>query len=1126
METYKNVLSSILSARELTKPNAQPVYSYKVTALEFESLKQSLIASVENNGIHTYANQPTREWAGCFVLYAAEWWRTSFQGGVWAWEPVLESLGLPANAISPAQRSEMVVKGLSFWGRKVLSNTKGRMLLGTIAVEGGLPQTLIQDPNSKLAYYFEQVIQDYGQFANSHLSAESVAKAHAHYIAASFRDETVYSIVAKVAESIYYLVDKHGLDEQSDPLYYLNTVDVNWSQSLPLNLEPEAVRTLLGNALGLAIEVQRRLPNSIKIIRSLRQSYSQYASMLEMSGSDDAGLLSDEAYHWHNQIDITLKSRLNAKFLQQLFGSVNLPDRLNLFAVGRKSLLLAKAFKRGTDSEHYLLDVYTRSLPAEWFDCDIQLKATDDLGNEWNAPVLGGAGIDANDPWVFIQSNDKWLLKGAGSVACEEVNALVSVPSHFSHPNLEPIGKFNDRILFDVTSQIGSQFYFEEYCVSLEQQSEQYIEFNLVGQSVPYQTNPSKCFLGVPNLVSIDENGQKTVVARNQLRWRNTVLEQWQTMDTVPFGKVDIALFEDDKPIKRFSVGLLPDDFVIDFQSTHKVQIGQIGFYSNKSLPFIALKDAEHVEALPSSVLSHIQQSNNEAKRSLDMLSHQAYPPAQVEVAMWWQEQAKSLSITLPFPAKGICLISTQGEVVRNTESILVDKLNRYELFGYGVSDSLEVEFKLQAKDVYGALAKSAYVKRSLPKGGSLSIGFSFVTFKEDIESLFALSASLDATVRVSVLDSAYTIFNFNVNAYSNALIPNRAQGTIEFEYENFTGNLSMVPLDNPTFAPITLAKSDGQWHFPEEKATPGAWLIYADEKDQGVRPLMWSKDLELLSSSSNKLEEAASIGDSAERLEQFTVVCSQLALDFDAPEWAYIKALLAFDSVPLTTFDLWRGAIEKPEFMLAMLLSASKKEAERIWQFSHQFPFLWHSMKARDAMSVVSAFYASRLEVYGSDFSDIICNQIESKLDELATRYSGLQSLKALLLHKIELRREKPSLNPAAYIQQLFDARNSLNNQHDESHWPCNFSDHIVKSSIKGVEPQLAEVCFTTKELYRNNVMNAPVLLALSTCGAASLRMTPELVHAMRQYHNFDPDYFEQVFALTQKMIFGLVNS
>ncbi|MCG6399331.1 STY4851/ECs_5259 family protein [Vibrio fluvialis] len=1121
MQTYKHILTSILSVRKLAKPNAKPLYSYKVTAEEFESLKQTLISSVLRNGIHTYANKATREWAGCFVLYAAEWWRTSFQGGVWAWEPVLESLDLPANAISPTQRSEIVVKGLSFWGRKVLSNTKGRMLLGTVAVEGGLPQTLIQDPNSKLAHYFEQVIQDYGQFANSRLSAASIAKAHAHYIAASYRDETVYSIVAQVAESIYYLLDKHGLDEQSDPLHYLNTVDANWSQNLPLNMDPEAARMLLGNALGLAVEVQRRLPNSIKILRSLRRSYSYYAAML-----DEPELGSGESYQWQTQVDITLKSRLNVQFLQQLFGSENLAKRINIFAVGRKSLLLAKAFKRGTESEHYLLDVYTTTLPEDWFDCDIQLRATDDLGNEWFAPVQGGAGFDANEPWVFTQHNDEWLIKGSGSITCEELSALVSVPEQLSNLKLASVGQIKDRILYEANAQIGTEFYFGEYCVSLQQEGAQLLEYNLVGQSISYQTNPSKCFVGVPNLVAIDETGQQKVIASTQLRWRNTILEQWQTMSSVPFGKVDFALFENNKPVKRFSVGLMPEDFVIDFQPSNSVQIGQIGFYSKGALPSIALKDTEQLDVLPSSVLSYHQEGEDEAKRTLDMVCNKAHPPAQINVSLWWQDQSKSLSLTLPFPAKGICLIGTQGEAVRNAESILVDKLSRYELFGYGVNDSLEVEFKLQARDVYGTLLKVAYVKRSLPKGDVLSTGFSLATFKEDIESLFALSSSLDATVKVSVLDSAHTIFNFNVNAYSYALIPNKELGTVDVKNHDSIGSLSMVPLDNPTFAPITLLKKDEYWHFPDEDVAPGAWLIYANDAEQGVRPLMWSKNLELLSSPSDRLQEAAAIGVRKDRLKQFSVVCGQLAVEFNAPEWAYIKGLLAFDSVPLTSFDLWSGAISQPEFMLAMLLTANKKETERIWQFSQQFPFLWHALKVRDAISVISAFYAWRIEAYGNDFSDIICGQIESKLDDLVTRHQGLQSLKNLLMYKINPSRDKPSLNPAAYMQQLFDLRNELNNRYDESHWPCEFADQILTSVISSVNEQLSGVCFTTQNLYRNNVMNAPVLLALSTCGSASLRVTPEVVHAMRQYNSFDSDYFEHVFALTHQMIFGLVNS
>lgn len=73
-------------------------------------------------------------------------------------------------------------------------------------------------------------------------------------------------------------------------------------------------------------------------------------------------------------------------------------------------------------------------------------------------------------------------------------------------------------------------------------------------------------------------------------------------------------------------------------------------------------------------------------------------------------------------------------------------------------------------------------------------------------------------------------------------------------------------------------------------------------------------------------------------------------------------------------------------------------------------------------------------------------------------------------------------------------------------------------------MNPQFAQLCVTTKHGYKNNVMNAPVFLALATSKQAELVFTPEVVHAMREYRRFDPEYFDDSFALTQKMIIGLL--
>ncbi|MCV5855191.1 hypothetical protein OFN53_31680, partial [Escherichia coli] len=92
-----------------------------------------------------------------------------------------------------------------------------------------------------------------------------------------------------------------------------------------------------------------------------------------------------------------------------------------------------------------------------------------------------------------------------------------------SHLELGSVGSIKNRILYEANTQTSSEFYFGEYCVSLQQEDTHSLEYNLVGQSVSYQTNPSKCFIGLPSLVAIDEAGQQKPIANTQLRWRNTM---------------------------------------------------------------------------------------------------------------------------------------------------------------------------------------------------------------------------------------------------------------------------------------------------------------------------------------------------------------------------------------------------------------------------------------------------------------------------------------------------------------------------------------------------------------------------------------------------------------------------
>ncbi|GAL03995.1 hypothetical protein JCM19237_2146 [Photobacterium aphoticum] len=331
-------------------------------------MQTSLIDSLRSCHIETYVPKTiSAEWAGAFVMYAAEWWRKEFNGGHWSWEPIFKSLHIQDTDLAANQRNTLIEAGFRFWRRPILRNGQGRMFLGTVAVEGGLPLNLITNENNKLSHYFELVIKDFGKFALSNPNAVAIAQAHDHCIAPSFRTDAVYSVVGKIAEAIFQLTDQYGLDEQHDPLRFLDAVAPDWPATLPLNIDHDVAKGLLNRALGQAIAVQRRLPHSVRLIRRLTQTYNPHAFV-----ADD---FQQAEQSWTYQLAISLRTRLNAQYVQQLFGMQVMPERFSLFAMGKKPLLLAKAFRPKNNTERYLLDVMTSELPDDWFDCEIQLMA-------------------------------------------------------------------------------------------------------------------------------------------------------------------------------------------------------------------------------------------------------------------------------------------------------------------------------------------------------------------------------------------------------------------------------------------------------------------------------------------------------------------------------------------------------------------------------------------------------------------------------------------------------------------------------------------------------------------------------------------------------------------------------
>lgn len=123
----------------LPVPDGRRLHAYRLGRDAFATLQRDL------SGLRDFKSLDSGFRAGLFVLWASEWFRRCWQGGMRRWEDLTSELGLPA----PGQTDQHVLrdatlKGLQQWGRPVF-DIGAKHYLATIAREGGFPAHAVAD---------------------------------------------------------------------------------------------------------------------------------------------------------------------------------------------------------------------------------------------------------------------------------------------------------------------------------------------------------------------------------------------------------------------------------------------------------------------------------------------------------------------------------------------------------------------------------------------------------------------------------------------------------------------------------------------------------------------------------------------------------------------------------------------------------------------------------------------------------------------------------------------------------------------------------------------------------------------------------------------------------------------
>lgn len=133
-----------------------------------------------------------------FVLYSAEWWRRNYDGTGFSWDPILNTIGAPADGWNQAQRSDCVIRGFQEWKLRP-SDAHGLRFLGSIAFQGGLPMQLLGTARGNIGRVLSRVLQLASSGTTDAKEIQKWVRSLATYLPNTYRQTEVFVITVAVA---------------------------------------------------------------------------------------------------------------------------------------------------------------------------------------------------------------------------------------------------------------------------------------------------------------------------------------------------------------------------------------------------------------------------------------------------------------------------------------------------------------------------------------------------------------------------------------------------------------------------------------------------------------------------------------------------------------------------------------------------------------------------------------------------------------------------------------------------------------------------------------------------------------------------------------------------------------
>jgi len=285
-------LQVLLREFDLDAPDARPLHTYKVSAKTREDLERLLFAAAKSGRLQKY----NREDAALFVLWAADWFRRHYGGGIRKYEDLGRVLGVRFDG-SEHWRA-LVDEGLAWWRRPVVRRASGSHRLLSLALEGGFPVRVLEErERGWLVRYLVGLVSALLALPGvTQEASRELAWTRRTELRETYQDEGFCALAADLALTVVRLrreAERASLEMPGlSPSAVLDAIRPGWRADLSIADEGEAARRLIDGMMRAP--VQSTLGGEVGVTRQLlfREGSWCPAVRLGLSGQIATSVLS------------------------------------------------------------------------------------------------------------------------------------------------------------------------------------------------------------------------------------------------------------------------------------------------------------------------------------------------------------------------------------------------------------------------------------------------------------------------------------------------------------------------------------------------------------------------------------------------------------------------------------------------------------------------------------------------------------------------------------------------------------------------------------------------------------------------------------------------------------------